>query len=167
MNIEKDMARFDRALHAVEALGGSVRLTAWPGKAGNQSPETSADWGDISTMLRDYVKETESRITLSVIPKGKAKEEFVAKWVKAEREPYEDEQPLHEAAMDSIFFTDNSSFHFDRWSDGKPYTEVIEDDNSSNAIKLALKWLLDNVIGVVLAGLILAFLIIKSGLNGS
>lgn len=124
VDTESDQSRFDRALNEVEKHGGGVRLISWPNKKQVNVPETSASWCDIATMLRDYVVETNSAVSISVMPKGRSLELFEATWEKAVREPLENETPLSEPAMDTLIFRDGGKFHFDCWSEGKPYIMV-------------------------------------------
>ena len=167
---ERDSARFDRALSEVEAHGGGVRLTSWPKKKQSKIPESSANWCDIATMLRNHIVDTNSGASITVIPKGRASEEFEATWKKATREARENETSLGEDAMDTLIFRDQSAFHFDCWSEGEPYVLVSDagiknGDSSEN--KGITKWVFDHIIGVVLAGVILAAALSWLGLSGS
>lgn len=170
MDSEPDQSRFDRALNEVEKHGGSVRLTSWPTKKQIDVPETSASWCDIATMLRDYVVETNSGVSISVMPKGRSIEQFEATWKKAAREPFENETSLHEPAMDTLIFRDGGKFHFDCWSEGKPYTmltpEVVGVPSEPSFLSKVANWFfnhLNQVIGAVVIAAILAWL----GFGGS
>ena len=155
--LESDQDRFDRALNEVAFLGGAVRLVAWPDKDQSDVPETTAKWGDIATTLRHFVRDTNSAVKLSVTPKGRASEEFLAMWERAERDLLcEGEPPLHEDAMDTLRFPDGGSFHFDEWSEGKPFI-LVPDAGRANARSLfakVMKWLMEHIFAAIIATLI-------------
>ena len=122
---ERDSSRFDNALEEVTEFGGGVQLLSWAGKNPTRIPETSSNWGDISTTIRHFLKESVNKsLTIRIGPNGRGAEVFYAKWQKAEREAEVGEVGLGEDAMDTLIFQDNSKFHFDIWSEGEPFELV-------------------------------------------
>ena len=166
---EKDMHRFDRALNEINSRGGGVRLLSWPNKNQISIPESSANWGDVSTMLRHFVSESNSRVALRLIPNGRATEEFRAIWKRAERDPFEDESPLSEPAMDALVFDDGTKFFFDVWSEGRPFALVGETiERQSGWIEVATKWILNHfveTIFMVIAAIAAALIIAQIGIG--
>ena len=155
MDTELDQSRFDRSLNEVKNRGGGVRLSSWAGKDQDNIPETSSKWGDIATTLRSFVSTSKSGVSIEVIPNGRATEKFDAIWIKARREPLENEGALPEEAMDALIFQDSSKFFFDEWSEGSPYTMVaLPNQKSGSFLKSMSKWALGIFTAIIIAAAI-------------